>query len=429
MPFKKIILSLILTALVLPAISQVNTYSPYSRFGLGELDMPGFTQNRSMGGSGIALRSNKYINYINPASYTAYDTMSFIFDFGLKGSLTNYSTENLETRLINANLDHLAIGFTIAPWWKASAGVTPYSSVGYNIIDQQNDPDIGLIDYYFQGNGGLNQFYLGTSFMLLKHFSFGVNVSNLFGFIENKQIVRFPGQASRALTSASERMVIRDMIFNLGFQYHEVFNNKFFLTLGAIYDTESALNTSLTALYENDFPGTAFALNDSTVVNPSLILREDETEGEIIYPSRLGAGLSFGIQKKLVVTGEYQMHNWSESTILGESDSLVNSNSMNFGIEYTPDPEAFRGYFNRVHYRLGGYYTNSYLRIRGEQLKDYGITFGVGLPFKGTKTTFNLGVVLGQRGTMDNNLISENYGIINLSFTLHDFWFFKRKFD
>jgi len=102
---------------------------------------------------------------------------------------------------------------------------------------------------------------------------------------------------------------------------------------------------------------------------------------------------------------------------------------MNLGIEVTPDPDALRGYFNRVHYRLGGYYSNSYLSIRGEQIKDYGITFGVGLPFKGTKTTFNLGMVLGQRGTLDNNLIKENYGIINLSFTLHDFWFFKRKFD
>ncbi len=415
--------------MTLPAFAQVNTYSPYSRFGLGELNKPGFTQNRSMGGAGIAIRSNKIINLVNPASYSALDSMSFIFDFGLTGSSTTYKTEDLNSSLTNMNLDHLAIGFTIAPWWKASAGITPFSSVGYKIIDQQSDPDLGLVDYFFEGNGGLNRFYLGTSVMLFKKLSLGVNLSNLFGYIQNAQNVRFPGQGTYSETYADERLVIRDMLLNFGMQYHEVFNDKYFFTLGAIYDKKTALSAERTSLYQNSFPGNAFALNDSTVINPGFVLKKEDDQGDIIYPSRYGAGLSFGIHKKLVLTGEYQLQNWSESSIMGENDSLVNSNSMNFGVEYTPNPEAFRGYHNRVHYRLGGYYSNSYLRIRGEQLKDYGITFGVGLPFRGTKTTFNLGVVLGQRGTTDNSLVKENYGIINLSFTLHDFWFFKRKFD
>lgn len=432
MPNKKTLISLLLIVIITPAFAQVNTYSPYSRFGLGDLNKPGFTQNRSLGGTGIALRSNKIINVVNPAAYTALDTMSFIFDFGLTGSSTIYESNDLDSRLNNMNLDHLAIAFTITPWWKASAGITPYSSVGYNIIDQQNDPDIGLIDYYYQGSGGLNRFYLGTSVMLFKKLSLGINLSNIFGFIENTQSVKFPAEGFNAETYSSKRLVIRDMILNLGMQYHEVFNDKYFITLGAIYDNKTSLNATETAIYQNVFPGNAFILGDtanSKIVNPEFILKREETEGDIIYPSRYGAGLAFGLTQKLSIAGEYQHQNWSDSRIMGESDSLVNSNAMNIGIEFTPDPEAFRGYFNRVHYRLGGYYSNSYLRIRGEQLKDYGITFGVGLPFKGTKTTFNLGVVLGQRGTLDNNLVRENYGIINLSFTLHDFWFFKRKFD
>lgn len=432
MPDKKTLLSLLLVLITIPALSQVNTYSPYSRFGIGELNRPGFTQNRSMGGTGIALRSNKIINMVNPAAYTALDSMSFIFDFGLTGTSTIYESGELDSRLNNMNLDHIAIGFTITPWWKASAGITPFSSVGYNIIDPQDDPDIGLIDYYFQGSGGLNRFYLGTSVMLFKKLSLGVNLSNIFGFIENTQSVKFPGEGFNAETYSSERLVIRDMALNFGMQYHEVFNEKYFVSLGAIYDNKTSLKTTETVLYQNMFPGRAFVLGDtlnSPVISPEFILERDETEGDVIYPSRYGAGLAFGLNRKLTIAGEYQAQNWSESRIMGENDSLVNSSSLNFGVEFTPDPDAFRGYFNRVHYRLGGYYSNSYLRIRGEQLKDYGITFGVGLPFGGTKTTFNLGVVLGQRGTLDNNLVKENYGIINLSFTLHDFWFFKRKFD
>jgi hypothetical protein len=98
-------------------------------------------------------------------------------------------------------------------------------------------------------------------------------------------------------------------------------------------------------------------------------------------------------------------------------------------MEYTPNSTALRGYYNRVHYRLGGYYSNTYLRIHEKQLQDYGISFGVGLPFKNTNSSFNIGVVVGQRGTLTNNLIKENFSIVNFGLTLHDFWFFKRKFD
>jgi len=84
---------------------------------------------------------------------------------------------------------------------------------------------------------------------------------------------------------------------------------------------------------------------------------------------------------------------------------------------------------NRVHYRVGGYYSNSYLRLQENQIQDYGITFGVGLPFRNTKTSFNLAFVFGQRGTLKNNLIKEKYGIVNLSMTFHDIWFLKSVID
>jgi hypothetical protein len=429
MPIRKLHLILLLAVIVSPVFAQVNTNSPYSRFGLGQLTLPGYGQSQAMGAAGIALRSNKQINYINPAASTAIDTMSFLFDFGLNASYTNYETTDLNSSLTNFNLDHLAIGFAISKWWKATAGIGPFSSVGYNILDQRTLPNIGLVDYSFEGNGGLTNFYLGTSVMLFKKISLGINMSNVFGYLQNSQRTDFPADAEAAQTYADNRMVVRDQVFTFGLQYHEILKNKYFITIGAIYENQTSLKTKQTLLYQNFFPGTPVALNDSTVANPNFELDKTITEGDVIYPQRYGAGISLGLVNKLTLTGDYQVQNWSNALLMGRNDSLVNSSSMNFGMEYTPDQEALRGYLNRVHYRLGGYYSNSYLRIRGEQLKDYGITFGVGLPFRGTKTTFNLGMVLGQRGTTDNNLIKENYGIIQFSFTLHDFWFFKRKFD
>jgi len=41
----------------------------------------------------------------------------------------------------------------------------------------------------------------------------------------------------------------------------------------------------------------------------------------------------------------------------------------------------------------------------------------------------NLAVEVGQRGTLLNNLVRENYLNFNLSFTYNDRWFLRRQFD
>ncbi|MCK4920482.1 MAG: hypothetical protein KAS71_05510 [Bacteroidales bacterium] len=428
MSIKNILIASLFIILSTTVSSQVNTFSPYSRLGVGELVPPGNGQNIAQGSTGIALRPNLAINYLNPAAYSALDTMSFLFDFGISMTSTEYSTNSDNSRLSNMNIHHLGVAFPITKWWKASVGISPYSSVGYNIIEN-GDTNIGLIDYTYTGNGGLNRFYWGTSLTAFNRFSFGINYSYLFGYIKNTQEVSFPINGDFALTTVDNTMTTRDGVWNFGFQYHEIFNDKFFLTLGAIYDSKTSLATDRSRTINNYFPGSSAAIGDTAILSPSFELERIDDNGDIIYPGRYGFGLATGIKENISISGEYEKQNWSESLILGESDSLVNSESYRFGMEYTPDNDALRGYFNRAHYRLGGYYSNSYLRIYEEQLTDYGITFGIGLPLRGFKTTLNLGMVLGQRGTLENNLIKENYGMIHVSFTLHDFWFYKRKFD
>ena len=414
---------------VLLANAQVNTSSPYSRYGLGELRRPGFTSNIALGSSGIALRLPNQINYINPASYTSLDSLSFIFDFGVNGSYTLYKTSSSETQLSNYNIDHIAIAFPVTKWWKSSIGITPFSSVGYNIKQQLLFPVIGLAEFYFVGRGGLSKFFIGNGFEPLKGLSLGFNFSYLFGYQNYVHTIYFPNDPQSARTESHNRLDIKGISYNLGLQYTKTFSEKYFITVGAIYDNEAKLKGSNSITNINVFPRSSTFQSDS-LFTPNFLLNSDTLSTKITYPRNIGIGLSLGIKDKLLLTGEYSTQEWSKAIVLGISDSLVNSNSMNFGIEYTPGNKgSVKKYFNRIHYRLGGYYSNSYLRLRENEILDYGITFGVGLPFRNTKTTFNLGFVYGQRGTLKNNLIKENYGIVNFSMTLHDLWFLKSVID
>jgi len=425
--FRFILPAILLFAI--PMAAQVNTSSPYSRFGLGELTQPGFANNIALGGTGIGLRSGTQINYLNPASYTEMDTLSFLFDFGIFGKQTKYSTNSLESKLTNYNIHHIGIGFGITKNWKASVGIMPYSSVGYEIEENKFLPGSSLVNFNYKGSGGLNKLYIGNSVRFFNHFSVGVNLSYLFGYLNYKNEVSFPSDTKAASTLIENRLNLSDMTYNFGFQYHTKIKEKYFLTLGAIYDNEVKINTSQSIISTTFFPGTSITIKDSIPLNTAFEVDKKTSSGESILPRNYGFGTSFGIKNKLLIAADYTAMEWSKSFIPGKSDTLANSNSMNFGIEYTPNETALKGYLNRVHYRFGGYYSNTYLRIRNEQLQDFGISFGVGLPFKNTKSTFNLGLVYGQRGTLSQNLIKENYGIINFGLTLHDFWFYKRKID
>ena len=50
----------------------LGTYTPYSLFGLGDIEKMGTAVNKGMGGIGVGVRDNRVINYLNPASITVF---------------------------------------------------------------------------------------------------------------------------------------------------------------------------------------------------------------------------------------------------------------------------------------------------------------------------------------------------------------------
>ncbi|MFC2129660.1 hypothetical protein ACFLQX_02645 [Bacteroidota bacterium] len=119
MPLRKIKNSILLVLLMLiasPAISQFNTYSPYTRFGLGDFTKSGFGQNLAMGGAGIALHQSDHLNYLNPAAYSARDSMSVLFDFGMNSFFNQYKTSAVSDTWWNGNFHHIALSVPIGKY-------------------------------------------------------------------------------------------------------------------------------------------------------------------------------------------------------------------------------------------------------------------------------------------------------------------------
>ena len=413
-----------------PLFSQFNTYSPYTRFGLGDLARQGVSQNQAMGGTGLAIHENNRINYLNPASFAALDSTTVYFDFGANAFFNEYKTTQHSNSWWNMNLHHVVFATSMGKYLGLSAGIVPYSSIGYNIKQEFNDFINGeAMDSYYKGDGGIMNFYVGTSVKLLDRISVGVTMNYLMGRLTRERQVNFPMNSNYASASSIENFDLRQPVFSLGIQYRETIKEKFFFTVGGIYDVKANVNADVKyKLTNNIYPFDTISMGGSELIHPRYILDNDTTLAHFAIPRKAGAGIAVGIPNKLTVTADYYVQDWTGS-FSGENFKSTRASSLNLGAEYTPNADALRGYHKLMTYRIGGYLSNYYLEVNNVQLEDYGITFGVGLPVRTMKSSLNIAFTLGTRGTTEYNLVKENYGIITFNVTLHDLWFRKRRFD
>jgi hypothetical protein len=398
--------------------AQNNTYSPYSRFGIGDIAKNAQSRNRAMGGIGLGLRERNHINYLNPAAASAQDTNSFIFSTGITGNTMQLLSSEGSHNVSNITLSHLAVGFPLSRWWKTNIGLVPYSQMGYNIVDVELAQGA---EHYYEGSGGINQFFIGNAWNITRNISAGVNVSYLFGSLTQTRRLQFPMEDNVFSVKSESRAVVGDFHMRYGLQYTGRISNNHRITVGMIYENKSPLRTDQDWVVFNE-------LATETVRRDTI--QHLTGKNHIELPANIGIGASFSRDNKFVIGADYSIQQWAETSFLGQQqESLVNSSSLNIGFQYTPNHASTRSYLSRIQYRAGFHYTDSYLQLRGHQLNDYGATFGFGLPYGNTNTTFNFSVDIGRRGTTDFNLIRENYVMFNFSVSLYDFWFFQRRFE
>jgi len=438
----KVILTFVLVSLLsVSAEAQNRTYSPYSRYGLGEAQDGGFGRNAAMGHTGIALSSSFNLNNINPASYFSMDSISFFFEGGVSGFDQKIKSKEMTAQFSDMNFSYFAVGYPVSKWGFMSVGVKPESLVGYQFFDD-NASSVDLTDgnytkYNASGSGNTTKAYAGLAISPIKNLSLGAHFSYLFGKIEHFSLAQFPNDPIALKLGTAQSIAINDFYMDFGIQYRHQLKERHNVVIGAIYHPKTGMKGKVKSLVAAgngvDADGTMVIVAD-TIRYTETKLRDNALE----IPEKIGFGLAYNIDDLLTVTADYTLAKWSESDFPNLSNAASGSSNFSiddeetfaFGLEYIPNYRSASFYPSRIKYRLGTSYKKEYLVApNGEQLTDFGITFGVGLPLKRSKTSFNLAFEWGQRGTTSNSLVKEDYLRFTMNLTLHEYWFMKRKFD
>jgi hypothetical protein len=405
--------------------------SPYSRFNIGTLEKTGAFRSLSMGGTGVAMRDNSSIYYVNPASYSSFDTISFLFDFGVDYSIIDLKSGTNKYRSDDMNFHHLIIGFPIGKGWGVAAGLVPLSNGYYNLSetiklgDPGYDPLTGAVLSTHKGTGGFTNFFLGTGVNITKNISIGANLSVIFGQLERINQFEFGDYTNTFGQFNSEKLRINGANIEYGAQYTKAIKKDYFFTAGISLNSAKRYNSDFEKLAER------FAAYTPSAYSPdTLYYSNTSSKDSTKLPSSIKAGIAFGKKDKFVASIDYISSNWADAKIHGSNGYLANSKSWLFGIEIIPDKLSNYSFLKRVEYRFGGHISDNYLLINGEQLKEYGASVGLGLRMRNTLSKTNIYFDFTRKqGNISAGMHDENYYSVGISLNLYDWWFMKTKYQ
>ena len=408
---------LFLLFLNISVYSQQTTTSPYSRFGLGDFKMQFSPVFNSLGGGGYAINKSDIINPLSPATYSSFKSNSFIFSTGINNEVVDIQSISQNQTTTNVSLSHIVFGFPLTKKIGSSFGIIPFSSIGYSM---ENRDEINQADMIYNGDGGLSKVYLGGAIELHPNFSIGANASYLFGGLNRRKKLEFDDET--IFNSRSNSLInINGLYYEIGAIFSKKIEEKSNISIAINTSNSSEINAKRSNLVETfQYSGNNEIVKD-TFVNSI-------EKGSMTLPTYTNLGLAY-LKDKWLFIFDYSTQSWSDYSLFDESDSLVNSQRVSSGIQYTPDISSVSQLYKRCHYRFGISVNTTPLQINNTQLEDKSISFGIGVPIKKNKSTYDFSIILGQRGTTDNSLLKENYVNIGLSMTFEGIWFVKQKYN
>ena len=375
-----------------------------------------------MGGIAFGLRDGAQINPLNPASYTAIDSLTFLFEGGVSLQNMNVSGGGVKLNAKNSSFDYLAMQFRLHPRIAMSVGLLPFSNVGYSVSDSKDENGVSQTRS-FTGDGGLHQLYGGIGVKVLKNLSLGVNASYFWGDITRTRTIIYPATSESYSYVQQIGVSVSDYKLDFGAQYTQELSKKHSVTIGAVFSPKHKLN------------------NDYTITTQASTTNSNDLDATLELPNMFGVGFTYNYDRRLTVGVDYSLQQWSKAKFgvaatddatraeFEETYAYNDRHKISVGAEYIPNLIG-RSYLSHIKYRLGAYYTTPYYKIDGKKAaREYGVTAGFGLPVPRSRSILSISGQFVRVSGQETNFVNENIFRVSIGLTFNERWFFKRRVE
>ena len=402
----KLIIAALLVSMAVMA--QNMTSSPFSRDAYGDLNENVPNAYRAMGGVGYGMRNNRAICAAQPASYTACDSLTFMMDIAANVNWSRYQDASGMRNKANGNLEYLMLQFPLWKRWIAmSVGLLPYSSVGFDIV--QND-SIGSSYHFtkkYYGNGNISQVYGGLSFNICNWVALGANVYYMWGDLDRMRAITFTESGINP-TLQDESMTVSTVRLRYGAQFFHTWG-KHTVNLGGVFENKRSLNSTYIII--------------ETQSEDTIPIYKGGFEAPMMY----GVGASYTWDNRLTVGFDFErqcMASAQFNGLTGADNQLRDRNRYALGVEYRHNPMG-RKYVERMIWRAGVNVQDEYLSTI--EARRVTASVGIGFPLYTIGTVINMTIEYGHRGTRANGGLEDNSLRFTIGAAIAESWFFKRR--
>lgn len=424
--------------------NDIYTNSPYSRIGIGDIAPIGNLRNIGMGGTGVSLGNAQFINSMNPAllinnRVRRYDSLLTIFDASVFGQVRRVSNANASERSGNIGFNSFAYAFPVSKRWTTSIGLNPFSHVSYSIFTQDtvsgSPLDTTLIEY--NGYGGVYQAYISNALRITDNLNIGLQVAYLFGSISHESVSQIVTLPAATRVGTTNKTAYTGFLFRPGVAYRKK------LQRNVSRDSAIFMNVGFTYDFFGNFQGDERLLLQTRTADNVIISQNkaESNKSNLNFPSTYRFGFSFDKYSKWNIAADFSYTNWSTFKETGQGDIMKDSYSIALGGEIALNPKKGLNErdanLKKSYVRAGINYTKTPFYVNGREIKDFAVTLGYsfavgnakknysGLPFPLLTTA----IVVGERGTHQDNLVKDMYYKLYVGLTINDKWFRRRRVD
>ncbi|KXH85153.1 hypothetical protein [Chryseobacterium kwangjuense] len=416
--------------------AQSISNSPYATYGIGDVKYDNTIETASMGGISTAFISDftSSFNFANPANNSNFELTSIRLEATNENNYFKTNYNNTKSTKHSTYLSNIALAFPLSPKVKMGLSYQPYSSKTYDILNKDVQEDGSFYTNRFKGSGTLNTAQAAVSYKIDQNFAVGLRANLYFGNLYDLNELRYfdkNGVSNTEYINGYEtKNSIKNFNFTLGGSYQSLntrTDKK--LTIGA---TATFGNTSnMTTDYVNSTYLYADAAESSKILET--VIDKKSTNSKNLLPLQASLGVGYGSENHWFFSGQLDYKKGEDISYFGKTFDFQDTYRISAGGWYLPNYNNFRSYFSRVIYRYGAFYERGNLKIDGNSINKFGVSAGVMLPFKTSSITrmsgLELGIEVGKRGTLKNNLINQNYVNLRVGFNFADRWFRKNLYN
>ncbi len=448
---KKLTLALIAASCALATYAQNGINTPYSRYGFGIQSERAMGFNKGMGGVAQGFRNGREINIANPASYSAVDSLTALFDIGISLQNSNHKMGNLQQNARNSSFDYFAFQFRAFKNVGMTVGIMPITNIKYNFSssgETLEGTENVTSSYSFNGDGGLREVFFGTGWRPFRPISLGFNVRYIWGDYTHNARMSFSESTAfnLARTYTGE---VGTYSWQAGLQFIQPLNKKDKIVLGATYTYGHKLGSEATR--------TTQTLNSAAIEEAT----SDTIKNAFQLPHAVSAGVTYYHANNLRVGADFELQKWSQCRFpnhqTGESSSTISDvytstkgqlndrTKISAGLDWTPDPYGSK-FFKRCTYKVGSYYAQTYAKADPtgtitDKPNEFGVSAGLTIPISNKNTAWNniaprinlavqwthTNIPYLDTANMRKAKLNENYLRLCIGITFNERWFYKLK--